>query len=293
MQCAAEAEVAERRQSGEMSGAERVFTGGTEVTGPVFDGPSLFLVDAETGDVSVMDSKADEPVAEVWASSGGAPAGCAVGSEGEVFIADPARAAVLRVGRDGKQEVLVDEYEGAPLKGPHGVAVGPDGTLYFTDAGAFGETSLSAPHGSLFCISSAHGGPLLLPLALQSLAGPAGVAVSADGKQLFVAERFANRVVRFVQKPEGVFHSSLYHQFSGRLGPSDVACGADGSLYVALYDVDGGSADGKVVRLNGEGEVDAEWRVDGPEVTGLALAPSGDRLYVTEATTKSVYAIRV
>jgi hypothetical protein len=50
----------------------------------------------------------------------------------------------------------------------------------------------------------------------------------------------ANRVLRFVQRPAGVYHSSVFHQFSGRLGPSALAVDADGNLYVARYDFSGG-----------------------------------------------------
>ncbi len=48
-----------------------------------------------------------------------------------------------------------------------------------------------------------------------------------------------NRVLRFVQRPVGVFHSSVFFQFSGRMGPSAVCCDSDGNVYVARYDFAG------------------------------------------------------
>jgi sugar lactone lactonase YvrE len=66
-------------------------------------------------------------------------------------------------------------------------------------------------------------GRLLQPLALQCLAHPSGLAVSPDEKAVYVCETMANRVLRFVQKPAGVFHFSVFHQFSGGLGCADHA----------------------------------------------------------------------
>ena len=42
----------------------------------------------------------------------------------------------------------------------------------------------------------------------QCMAHPSGVAVSADGKVVYVAETMANRIVRFVKQKHGVFLSS-------------------------------------------------------------------------------------
>ena len=79
-----------------------------------------------------------------------------------------------------------------------------------------GGTTLASPKGSVFCISP--DGRLLQPLALQCLAHPSGLAVSPDEQALYVCETMANRVLRFVQKPAGVFHFSVFYQFSGGLG---------------------------------------------------------------------------
>lgn len=48
-----------------------------------------------------------------------------------------------------------------------------------------------------------------------------------------------NRVLRFFQKPEGVFHSSVFCQFSGGVGPNAIAIDSKGNVYVAQYDIAG------------------------------------------------------
>lgn len=50
----------------------------------------------------------------------------------------------------------------------------------------------------------------------------------------------ANRVLRFFQQPAGVYHSSVFHQFSGGVGPSCLAIdNGNGNLYVGHYEVRG------------------------------------------------------
>lgn len=177
---------------------------------------------------------------------------------------------------------------------------------------------MASPKGSVFCISP--DGRLLQPLALSCLAHPSGVAVSPDEKTLcaphcritdpllqpqrrlavaacrYVCETMANRVLRFVQKPAGVFHFSVFHQFSGGLGPSGVTCDSNGNVYVGRMDfaaapteegVPSSSSPGMVAVLSSSGVLLQETECPAAEVSGLVV--SGDTLYVSEASTNKVY----
>lgn len=55
----------------------------------------------------------------------------------------------------------------------------------------------------------------------------------------YVAEMMNNRILRFFEKPEGVFHGSVFYQFSGGVGPSSVTCDSAGTIYIGHYDVKG------------------------------------------------------
>ena len=112
----------------------------------------------------------------------------------------------------------------------------------------------------------------------------------------YVCETMANRVLRFVQKPAGVFHFSVFHQFSGGLGPSGVTCDAKGNVYVGRMDfasaptedgVPSSSSPGMVTVLSAGGAVLQETECAASEVSGLVV--SGDTLYVSEASTNTVY----
>lgn len=152
---------------------------------------------------------------------------------------------------------------------------------------------MASPKGSVFCISP--DGRLLQPLALSCLAHPSGLVVSPDEKTLYVCETMANRVLRFVQKPAGVFHFSVFHQFSGGLGPSGVTCDAKGNVYVGRMDfastppegVPSSSSAGMVSVLSSAGALIKETECPASEVSGLVV--SGDTLYVSEASTNTVY----
>lgn len=50
-----------------------------------------------------------------------------------------------------------------------------------------------------------------------------------------------NRILRYFQQPEDVYHCSVFYQFSGSIGPSCIAIDTEsnGNLYVGMYDING------------------------------------------------------
>jgi DNA-binding beta-propeller fold protein YncE len=129
-------------------------------------------------------------------------------------------------------------------------------------------------------------------LALERLAHPAGITLGAKESAVYVSEMAANRVVRFAQRPAGVWHMTVFHQFAGRAGPTAVAWDdARGLLYVARYEFADLAEKGVISVLDGEGALVRELAVPGPEVTGLAITPDGTALVVSEATTSTLYRI--
>lgn len=81
-----------------------------------------------------------------------------------------------------------------------------------------------------------------------------------------------NRILRFVQRPAGVYHFSVFHQFSGGFGPSSLACDRDGNLYVAHFDpVQGPQESTSITVLTPKGEKKASIQIPGAEVTGMVF----------------------
>lgn len=260
----------------------------------------LFVCSRESGDILKVVKPAAEggkATYEVFVNTGGVPNGFASDPNGVIYICDFAHQAILTLGtadddNDQQLTAIVKDYEGKSLKGPNSVAVDSTGTVYFTDSGPFGGTSLASPKGSVFCISP--DGRLLQPLALSCLAHPAGLALSPDERTVYVCETMANRVLRFVQKPTGVYHFSVFYQFGGGLGPTGIACDSAGNIYVARFDfaradVDGpsSSSPGVVSVISANGSLLKEIQCPASEVSGIVV--SGCNVYLSEASTNTVY----
>lgn len=180
------------------------------------------------------------------------------------------------------------EYEGKAFKGPNSMAFN-QGTLFFTDSGPLGETTLQKPHGSVYAVTN---GDTLQPLALECLAHPSGIAVTENGTAIYVAETMTNRILRFVQKPMGVYHYSVFYQFGGSMGPSALAVDQQGNLYVAHYDLASVTSSGKISIVKPDGKLHGEIKVPGPEITGLCFDSEKKFLYITEASTRSLYRVQ-
>jgi len=280
-----------------MSATPYIEQAGSHIASPVLDKESgnLFYVGMGSGEVCVAGTDGGAvPEPAVWANSGGQPNGVAIDTGGNVYVADLAQGAIVAVEEDGTQQAVVKVYEERPFKGPNSLTFDSAGNMFFTDSGPLGETGLTSPTGSVFCIMVGREGQILKPLALNSLAHPAGIALSADERGLFVCELLANRLLRFFQQPTGVYHASVFKQFAGGVGPMSVAVDQRGFIYVGHYDVPSASAGrGRITVLSPDGATENELTVPGPQVTGLCLSADERELFVTEATTDTIYRIAI
>ncbi|OQS00148.1 hypothetical protein THRCLA_06191 [Thraustotheca clavata] len=228
--------------------------------------------------------------------TGGEPFGAVFDAHGKIHIADCAHGAILRAdlaNHSHQPGIVVKVYEEKPFRGPSSIAISPSNITYFTDSGPMGETTIEQPRGSVYCIApNPSGGHILKPLAMECLAHPCAVAVSPNSKLVYVAEMMNNRILRFVQRPSGIYHMSVFHQFSGDLGPSCLACDTTGRIYVGSFDIAGGtdSTNGRIYILSPQGIIKNTLEVPGQEITGLCVEAT-HKLYVTEATTNSLHCI--
>lgn len=199
----------------------------------------VHYVSAGTGEVFVYTPALSSHSSVVF--SGGEPYAAQFDSTGRLHIADCAHAALLRVDDSGQPGVMVKAYEERSFRGPSSIAFGENESIYFTDSGPLGETTLEKPRGSIFYIGqSPSGGQTLRPLALECLAHPSGISTSVtDPRILYVAELLTNRILRLVQRPTGTHYISVFYQFSGGMGPSSIVSSASGVLYIGHYDFAG------------------------------------------------------
>jgi gluconolactonase len=257
---------------------------GSDICAPFFDKYNTFhFLLSNSGEVCKLDHSGR--VKNVH-TTGGQPSGGLYGPNGEMYIADFAHGGVLLM-EDGQQQPLVSVYEDKPLKGPNSVVVDRNGTLYFSDSGPLGETGLHSPTGSLFMITNSGGSSnMLQPIALENLASPSGIALSPNEKMIYVAETMTNRILRFFQQPEGVYHGSVFYQCSGGVGPTALCVDRQGSLYVAAYDVKESSKQGEILIISSAGKLISTITTTGPEISGLAI--NKNTLWITEKSTGSI-----
>jgi sugar lactone lactonase YvrE len=134
------------------------------------------------------------------ARTGGRPLGLAFGKDGTLYVCD-AMKGLLALARDGALRTLATGHGGVRFGFTDDVDVGPDGTVYFSDASSrFGPTQYREDilehggHGRLLAWDPATGATRLL---LDGLQFANGVAVSGDGKYVLVNETGAYRVTRY------------------------------------------------------------------------------------------------
>jgi sugar lactone lactonase YvrE len=254
---------------------------GNDICSPFFDskGSTLHVVLQSSGDIMMVGSTIG---AQKLHSTGGQPSSACYGSNGTLYISDYAHAGILSVDtQDGQQELMVGVYEDKPFKGPSSVVISSS-QIYFTDSGPLGETGLHSPSGNVFVIIDSPSGQILKPIALGTLAYPSAIAVSNNGKFVYVAEMMTNRIIRYFQQPEGVYHGSVFVQLNGAVGPSCLAYDSKrGNLIVGMYETKDNNVEGVIYIISASsGKIVSTVSTKGPEISGLVVA--GDFLYITE-----------
>jgi DNA-binding beta-propeller fold protein YncE len=317
------------------------------------DGRNLYLVAFDGGSLAVFDrNEANGTVTQKGGAEGcfnaGASAGCGLARE----IGNPVAAAVSRDGRsvyvlngtgdgilvfdrdptDGSLaqkhllEGCINETgsngctDGVALDGANAIIESPDGQQVYVASRVSNAVEVfdrdpatgALTHNS--CISEAGGAPCADGSALQ---GAVGIAVSPDGKSVYVASIFSNAVAVFTRDPTtGV----LTHNLGGgclsdtgtagactlvreMFAPASVAVSPDGeSVYVGVQqdqgiavfdrDFDTGvltqkTGTGACVRPGGAGGCASGRAL--AFITSLAMSPDGESLYGTASISNSVF----
>lgn len=179
-----------------------------------------------------------EPDWTVLFNTSGRPLGLSFDRQQRLLIADSAKG-LLRWDPANKTQpltVLVNEYLGQPLQLVNDVDIGPDGTIYFSDASQRWPLS----HYMLDALEGHATGRLFsyqevgnrVQLLASDLAFANGVAVSADGQSVLVVESYANRVNR-INLGDNNRQEIFVEHLSGF--PDGIARDADGSFWLAMY----------------------------------------------------------
>jgi sugar lactone lactonase YvrE len=193
------------------------------------------------------------------ADTGGRPLGLAFDAAGRLIVADALRG-LLIVQPDGVVSVLLDEYEGAPIRYADAIVVAPDGGLLFTDAsqrmsprehGTFDAALLDImEHSCTGRVLRHDPGTRRTELVMGGLCFPNGVVLSRDARQLFIAETGEYRIWRIdaaardldARSPSG---SAGARVIASNLPgfPDNLSRGEGGRIWVGLTKPRGGAVD--------------------------------------------------
>lgn len=194
-------------------------------------------------------------------------------------------------------ELVMKDYEGIPLKGPTSLAINAnEGRIFICDAGYFGSTSMNNPNGSLYLWETDT--KTSRALLSNCLSYPADIIYDDSSQSAYLCETFTNRIIRIIQSPPDIFYSSVFHQFSGRVGPTAIAMDALGNIYVARYEFQNNQRDidGIISVMNKDGYIVGELTIPHlPEITGMCIPSDkkADTLYFTEKSFSGVLKIKL
>lgn len=183
-------------------------------------------------------------------SSGGFSQGLAFDAEDNLFVCDLKQAAVLRLdAKSGALEKFADGVDGRDINICNHLAFGPTGELYVSDSNAFKE-----PGPGIFRFEPDGTGELWYgePVNFAN-----GLALSPDGRHLYVAETFGNAVFRIRIEDDGSAGAREEVAKIPGVLPDGLAFDTVGNLYVACYEpsqVLRVSTDGTVARFIGDEE---------------------------------------
>ncbi len=190
---------------------------------------------------------------EVVAQLGGFCLGITISRDQEIVVCNAGLHCVQYVDRLGKVLRTIDRAGGSALKTPNFSVFDEDGNLYFSDSGTW-----NGGDGHLYRVRP--------NATAEHVAGPFffanGLAMSADGGYLFVAESQRDRVMRVeLNRDASAGASEVYASGLQRI-PDGLALDCEGALYVTCY------ASDSIYRVSPDGQ--AELFAYDPEGTILA-----------------------
>lgn len=252
--------------------------------GPIFDrAGNLYFVNYHA--LGTIGRRTPDGTVSVWVQTGGQANGLKVDAAGNIIAADYGGKRILRIHPHTREiEVLTDDCEGEPYRGPNDVCLDAAGNIYFSDPPG---SSAENPIGAVYRIEVGEEGAVKhVARAADGLAFPNGLAVSADQRRLYLAESGTNRLLCYDIQSDG----TLSHQRTVIEFPNPTLDGMmfdeAGRLWIARW------TNGTVDVVDVEtGELLKSYPAGGDQVTNLCWWEKS--IYVTVAGQHSIHRMDV
>jgi gluconolactonase len=260
------------------SGVERAATGFAFVEGPVWvskDSGYLLFNDIYNSRTMKI-GPSNRP--EIYRRYTHAGNGNSMDVQGRLYTAERDGHRVVRTNLDGSETVVADRYEGKRLNSPNDVVVRKDGQVYISDpasAAVLDERELT--FNGVY-----HASPQGAVTLIAKMPRPNGVALTKDGRILYVADSQEKKIYAYDLDKDGNASKErvVIQNIDGT--PDGLRVAANGNLYIACKGVAVYTPQGKLLQM-----------IQFPETPANLAFGGTDRktLYVTART--SIYRVRV
>ena len=253
--------------------------------GPAWDGRGNIYVsncDADPGIITKFDETGNVSVAFTGSAKTFLKTnGMTFHQSGSLFACDFGKKAIVEIRPDGSVSTYADNYQGVPFRGPNDLAFDPNGNLYFTDPK---DSSKEAPIGRVYRVDKLK----KVTQVASGLAFPNGIAFSADGKSLYVAESQKYQVLKYAVKMDGSLgEKSVFCTLPEEKDPDGMNFDSAGNLWVAQFGA------GAVREFDPSGKLIRSIELPGKKVTNVEFGGKDMKtLYITEVETGGLYRIR-
>jgi gluconolactonase len=247
--------------------------------GPVWYHGKLYYVEYDRNTVTTWDGKNN---AIFWSQKGCGPSAVITTAQGEFLTTCYDNGTIGRISADGKTLApYTHDKVGNPFVGPNDFAPDAHGGMYFTASGHPG----SAIDGKVFYIA-ADG---TISQKASDVESANGVAVSKDGKILYVVETDGHRLLQFNIGPgDALSDRRLFVNLDDLTGnvvhiyPDGVKIDSKGQIYIGQNPRDAHAPlAGTIFVVNADGKLLRKLTLPSPGVPNLAFSPDEKTVYVT------------
>ncbi len=244
---------------------------GQFLEGVIFVGEKLYFVDYSASDVLRLDGV---NVVKVWHQDGCGANGLVLAGD-KLLVACYDRGTVVTITLDGQTvQTQRSDDQGHAFVSPNDLAADARGGFYLTSSGGGdqpGTVSYIAPDKHVTTVAT-------------GINNANGIALSPDGRQLYIGESGTSRVLAYPVEASGALGAShvlarlgdiLSGSAEGRYVPDGIRTDRSGNLFICLY------RGGGIAVLSPDGKLLAQMEAPGAHHTSLVLSADERQLFVT------------